>query len=143
MSMKQIRDRYDVPAYRGQRIRYYGDNPNTFREAVITSANGYRLRARCNDGLKLYLSPSWGIEYLDGRGLCIDDRTPFIPDRSPDGEFVSYADWANTATQKIGGMKAKCFDTLGRSCSTGRTFHTAELEETFPVRFWIPEGLTQ
>lgn len=140
--MSQIRERYNVPAYRGQRIRYFGDNPKKFREAVITSANGYRLRASCADGIKLYLSPSWGIQYLDERGLCIDDRTPFIPDRSPDGEFRDYRHWVTHATQYISLRKAKCFDKLGRQLFRGYDWQTAELEEAFPVRFWIPEGLT-
>lgn len=58
-----IRDYYQVPAYRGARIRYTGGK--TPVEGTITSASGPYIRVRFDDRkLTVRLHPTWEVEYL-------------------------------------------------------------------------------
>lgn len=65
------------------------------------------------------------------------------------GQFNTYDDWLNNATQYLAGRKgsvgqdvpAICVDTLGRRCHVGKDFMRARDEGTFPVRyFWDCEA---
>jgi hypothetical protein len=67
MALDNIRKTYNVPARRGQRVRYKGDSrlDNGYREGVITSARGAHICVRL-DGDKhpgIY-HPTWEMEYL-------------------------------------------------------------------------------
>ncbi len=63
MSMQYIRNYYGVPAKRGGRVRYTGEDKPV--EGTITSANGPHLRIRL-DGTtySLIFHPTWELEYL-------------------------------------------------------------------------------
>lgn len=60
MSLKYIRNYYQVPAKRGQRIKFQG------REGMIATSRGPHLRVRFNDDLgHLHtIHPTWEVEYL-------------------------------------------------------------------------------
>jgi hypothetical protein len=73
MSMKSIRDRYGVPAYRGARIEYEG------RPGIITASSGQHLRLCLDDSHGASTGPYhplWHIDYLDGvdHGAAYDRR---------------------------------------------------------------------
>jgi hypothetical protein len=57
VSMEWIRRNYGVPAKRGGRVRFFGD------EGTIASATHY-LRVRMDDGRRVLLHPTWRVEYL-------------------------------------------------------------------------------
>ena len=68
MSLKYIRKSYNVPAYRGRRVRYTDERGAIFN-GRITSARGGRLRVLVDDRVpgyrgRLILHPTWHIEYL-------------------------------------------------------------------------------
>ena len=67
----------------------------------------------------------------------IDDRVP--PAGEADGQFSSYTQWVNKASSWIGWTGAKCFDALDRPCRIGGDFMRARDEETFPVRWYLPD----
>lgn len=65
-SLAWIASNYDVPARRGQHIRFAG------ALARITGANGPHLRARmletcrwADEGRMVTLHPTWEVEYVD------------------------------------------------------------------------------
>lgn len=74
--MQSIRDRYGVPAKRGQRVVVDG------RPATITSASrtAEHLMVRLDDGPRRPqpIHPTWRVEYLTG--------TPGGAERTPDRE---------------------------------------------------------
>lgn len=60
------------------------------------------------------------------------------------GEFASFDDWVNFATQRLTGTrgmygeaKAICVDARGRRCSSGGEFMRAREENAFPVRYFF------
>lgn len=67
MSLEYISNAYNVPAKKGQRVRYTGDKgPNaTGREGVITGADGPHLRIRMDgESFSNVYHPTWELEYL-------------------------------------------------------------------------------
>jgi len=61
------------------------------------------------------------------------------------GEFCSFDDWVNFATQRLTGtvdplmggqMQSICIDAFGRRCTMGGHFMRARDEGAFPVRFF-------
>ena len=138
MRMKYIREVYGVPAYRGQRVRYLGNG--TPREGSIISTKSGRLRIACDDGVRLYVHPTWEVQYLNEEGLVVDDRSSRPPDRPHDGQFETHRQWVGCARAWIGGTNASCFDSKNRRCDIGRDFMRADAEGAFPVRFWFPEA---
>jgi len=67
MNLQYISTAYNVPAKKGQRVRYTGDKgPNKpAREGVITGAKGAHLRIRMDgDSFSNIYHPTWEIEYL-------------------------------------------------------------------------------
>lgn len=61
------------------------------------------------------------------------------------GEFCSFADWVNFATQRLTGttdplmggqVQSVCIDAFGRRCTMGAHFMRARDEGAFPVRFF-------
>lgn len=61
--LQYIRRTYNVPAYRGRRVRYTWPNPP--KEGRIVCASAARLRVKF-DGEKrcVTLHPTWELEYL-------------------------------------------------------------------------------
>lgn len=57
--MEYIRHRYNVPAYRGRRVRFAD------QEGVIVAARGGYIKVRLDIGPKrpLKLHPTWNVEY--------------------------------------------------------------------------------
>lgn len=67
MSLEYIRTSYNVPANRGQRVRYSGDKgpKASAREGVITGAHGAHIRIRMDgDSFSNIYHPTWELEYL-------------------------------------------------------------------------------
>ncbi|MCU1318096.1 MAG: hypothetical protein JWN63_3418 [Candidatus Acidoferrum typicum] len=62
MSLSRIRDFYEVPAYRGARVRYVAyDTP---REGVITGSRGMYVRIRLDGETRAgNFHPTWKVEY--------------------------------------------------------------------------------
>lgn len=68
MTLEYIRNAYNVPANKGQRVRYTGDKgPNKpAREGVIVGASGAHLKIRMDgDSFSQSYHPTWEIEYLE------------------------------------------------------------------------------
>lgn len=68
MTLEYIRNACNVPANRGQRVRYTGDRgPNKpAREGVIVGASGAHLKIRMDgDSFSRPYHPTWEIEYLE------------------------------------------------------------------------------
>lgn len=61
MSLEYIRQQYNVPAFRGQRVEIYDG-----REGTVTSSLGRYLRVRVDGDRSILLDPTWHITYLDG-----------------------------------------------------------------------------
>lgn len=65
MSLQQIRNYYQVPAFRGRRILFEG------RPGVIVGScrpGGLYLRARLDEDGQIYtLHPTWEIEYVNAK----------------------------------------------------------------------------
>lgn len=71
MTLRYIRDYYDVPANRGQRVKYTGDCTKRGKPKLgtITGADGARLRIRMDgDSFSNLYHPTWELEYLDEKG---------------------------------------------------------------------------
>lgn len=67
MSLGFIRAYYNVPARRGQRVRYTGEKGPSAkpREGAITAAHGAHLRIRMDgEGFSNIYHPTWELEYL-------------------------------------------------------------------------------
>lgn len=67
MSLEYIRTAYNVPAKRGQRVRYTGDKGPKVgaRDGTITGAHGAHLRIRMDgDSFSNIYHPTWELEYL-------------------------------------------------------------------------------
>lgn len=70
--MASVRANYDVPAYRGRRVKLLHTVAPEPCEATIISSTGSHLYVRLDNGRRIGpLHPCWRIDYLDGRG----DRT--------------------------------------------------------------------
>ena len=72
MSLKWIREQYNVPAKRGGRVRYTGSSQEQF--GTILRATGHLLRIQM-DGQTfagLY-HPTWELEYLPARSETSSD----------------------------------------------------------------------
>lgn len=70
MTMEWVRRNYRVPAKRGGRVRFCGNEEPI--EGTITSASHYlRVRPDGQPRRRLLLHPTWCVEYLDG-----NERTP-------------------------------------------------------------------
>jgi hypothetical protein len=68
MSLEYIRKTYNVPAYRGRRVRYH-DQDGVQWNGRITSARGGHLRVLVDDRVpgyrgRMLLHPTWNMEYL-------------------------------------------------------------------------------
>jgi len=66
MSMKYIRDTYNVPAKRGMEINFKKCEHQTIpNRGVIIGSKGHYLKVRFRGNLGVFnLHPSWMIEYL-------------------------------------------------------------------------------
>lgn len=66
MSMEWVRKNYRVPAKRGGRVEYAGDNGSGPRMGTIIRADGPRLRIRLDgDDWAGAYHPTWALRYLD------------------------------------------------------------------------------
>ena len=67
MSLKYIRNYYQVPASRGGIILYTGQNKSAVRMRIIGSRGAHLKCRQISDGpsgiIKI-LHPTWGVEYL-------------------------------------------------------------------------------
>ncbi len=64
MSLKSIRDRYAVPAYRGAPVAYTHTNDKEILGKILSS-DGSHIYIRFEDGTRHRHHPTWHIEYLD------------------------------------------------------------------------------
>lgn len=66
MSMAYIRERYQVPARRGARIRWAGAAESGYTDGTIVAARGQYLRVRFDrdPSVLLTLHPTRKVEYL-------------------------------------------------------------------------------
>lgn len=65
MSMDWVRKNYRVPAKRGARVEYAGDNGSGPRFGTIIRADGGRLRIRLDgDDWAGAYHPTWALRYL-------------------------------------------------------------------------------
>ena len=63
MAMAYIRNYYGVPAKRGGRIRYTGENPPKL--ATIVASRGQYLKVRFDGAsMAVQLHPTWAVEYV-------------------------------------------------------------------------------
>jgi len=67
----------------------------------------------------------------------LDDSVP--PVGEADGEFRTFVEWVNKAASWIGGTGAKCYDAKDRRCPSGAEFMRARDENTFPIRWYLPD----
>ncbi|WP_018900442.1 hypothetical protein [Rhizobium sp. 2MFCol3.1] len=66
MSMEWVRKNYRVPAKRGGRVEYAGDNGSGPRFGTIIRADSGRLRIRLDgDNWAGIYHPTWALRYLD------------------------------------------------------------------------------
>lgn len=66
MSLEYIRNAYGVPAKRGQRVHYTGNQNAPSRYGTITGASGAHLKIRMDgDRLSQPYHPTWELEYLE------------------------------------------------------------------------------
>jgi hypothetical protein len=82
MSIQYIRDTYGVPAKRGGRIRFTGNDgseyPGEGIEGVIVGTRNARLRVRFDGSKRIEsLHPTWMVEYLPplARPLTDEQKT--------------------------------------------------------------------
>ena len=63
MSLEYIKKYYNVPATKGQRIRYTGGGESYVGK--IVGANGPHITVQFDDGQQTHiLHPTWKVEYL-------------------------------------------------------------------------------
>jgi hypothetical protein len=65
MSMKRVREQYDVPAFQHRGVRFQGQ-PAYILSAARTGM--YLYLRRHSDGARLMVHPTWEMDYLDGKG---------------------------------------------------------------------------
>jgi hypothetical protein len=64
MSLKQLRETYNVPAYRGAKV-IYTDCSDVEHIGHITSSNGSHISVKFGTGKPRKHHPTWHIEYVD------------------------------------------------------------------------------
>lgn len=83
--------------------------------------------------------------FIEPRKSWPRDATPTALTPNWAGEFCSFDDWVNFASQRLTGtyepmmgseVSAICIDSIGRRCTMGGHFMRARDEGTFPVRFF-------